>query len=177
MASVGTAGPVNSSLWTGFFFYFEGIGINMLIQLWTLFGTTNFLKTYAPLFADDPTILEHPLVLLLARSWAYMIVVLGIQEVLVFSRYGSHGARACFLVAALLGDVMHLLVFVLFFKDYGVLDFGAVFGMANTVGLGVLRAIWLADFARMSPSSGAKDQGVDLGVLRDDDQASHPAPS
>ena len=53
--------------WRLAFVYVEGIIINICIQLWVMLDSKAFLKTYVVAFAQDP-VLEHPVVLLLARS-------------------------------------------------------------------------------------------------------------
>ena len=130
--------------WRLVFVYVEGIVVNICIQLWVMLDSKAFLKTYVPAFAQDP-VLEHPVVLLLARSWAYMIIVLGLIEISVLT-WGSPKACACFLMAAGAGDLLHLLVFSSFFLDHGILDLSAMFGYVMAGGLFLLRCLWLLVF-------------------------------
>ena len=128
------------------FLHFEGVAINLVTPLWMLFDTKSFLEMFVPKFADlDPLFLSHPLVLLFARSWAYMIIVLGIIEVVAFAFSGSK-TQACFLLGALWGDFFHLSVYSIYFMEHGVWDFGALFGIGTSLALLTSRSIWLSEF-------------------------------
>mmetsp|Transcript_20597 Transcript_20597/g.33439 ORF Transcript_20597/g.33439 Transcript_20597/m.33439 type:complete len:166 (+) Transcript_20597:85-582(+) len=125
-------------------FLLEGLVINLGLQLWILSNTETFLEQYLPKFAGDP-VLQHPIVLLLARSWAYMIIVLGIFMVSII-QYGSRVGKACLLIGALLGDIMHLILFAIFFAEHGLWDFGSKFGVIFTTAIALARIVWLGIF-------------------------------
>mmetsp|Transcript_4044 Transcript_4044/g.7788 ORF Transcript_4044/g.7788 Transcript_4044/m.7788 type:complete len:168 (+) Transcript_4044:23-526(+) len=141
------------TLWRIIFVYCEGIGINILLQLWIMMDTTRFLRSYVPLFIHVTTkpsgwvggtkgtydLLTHPVDLLLTRSWAYMIIVLGLLEVSILT-YGGAPARACFHLAALAGDLMHMAVFGRFIaRGHGPMDAGALASFAIASALAISR--------------------------------------
>jgi len=54
--------------------------------------------------------------------------------------------EAIFLFAALMGDILHILVFYTFYmKDAGIWDGGAIFGVGITAFLGLCRFCWLVE--------------------------------
>mmetsp|Transcript_5271 Transcript_5271/g.10467 ORF Transcript_5271/g.10467 Transcript_5271/m.10467 type:complete len:219 (-) Transcript_5271:107-763(-) len=154
------------TLWRYLFVYFEGVGINILLQLWIMADPDGFLRTYVPYYAEKDLVsigdhgaaaagggggvlvTHHPVVVLLTRSWAYMIIVLGVLEVSLLT-HGSAPAHACFHAAALLGDVLHIGVFGRFIASgHGPLDAGAMIGLALASALALARCCRLAVLRR-----------------------------
>jgi hypothetical protein len=125
-----------------FFWWFEGLGLNTLLQIWPLLDPKAFCTTFSPYHKDDP-VLDHALLQFMTRAWAYMIMVMGAIEMLVLG-FGSLRAIAGFLVAGAWGDVLHVIVWAQLFIPYGVWDAGAYIGVVFTFTLFSLRLYWLA---------------------------------
>lgn len=122
------------------FVCFEGVTLNILLQLWVLFDTVSFLNSYAPAFAE--TTHDSPLLIQITRCWAYMIVVFGLIEISVLL-YGDFASVTCFQMAAAVGDILHVIVYSTFFVSHGEWDAGSIFAYTVCVALFCMRWVWI----------------------------------
>mmetsp|Transcript_15191 Transcript_15191/g.20736 ORF Transcript_15191/g.20736 Transcript_15191/m.20736 type:complete len:154 (-) Transcript_15191:580-1041(-) len=142
--------PVLTSL-CYIFLVSECIVLNIFVQIWAICDPKSFLANLAPPYKDDP-ILEHPLVHCLCRSWAYMLMLLGMFGIAGMTK--SKGTASTFLCIAAIGDLLHVGVYTSFFWYHdGVWSLSAASNYILSAGLFVLRLVWLQRVGVSTPKS------------------------
>lgn len=132
-----------SDSWRHVFIHAEGLFVNVVVTSMTVMAMPNYsLKAYAAGFASDPA-LDHPLLSVLWRSWGYLIVAYGLVEVSVLT-CASARCIATVLMSCIVGDLLHLFLFVPFNQQLGVWDAAAVGGAGEAAAIFLCRCVWLA---------------------------------
>ena len=123
---------------TGFYGYFEVL-VDLSSGFFMIFGTGLFLNQYIPGF---DAVISSPAAALLARSFGLMVVISGLLQYAIIN-HGNKKVRQLGLLGLAIGDLLQIVVSVMFFREYGEWNFLNTFNLIFTPSLILSRFYFL----------------------------------
>lgn len=127
-----------NKIFTGFYGYFEVL-VDLSSGFFMIFGTSLFLNQYIPGF---DAVISSPAAALLARSFGLMVVISGLLQYAIIN-YGNKKVRQLGLLGLAIGDLLQIVVSVMFFREYGEWNFLNTFNLIFTPSLILSRFYFL----------------------------------